>query len=263
VRKPNFKSRAILNDATNLVLVEMAQKKIFFNKFVQAGGAILDISKRTMYDFHYDTMKKEIFPDISFKLAYTDTDSFIYNIQTDSLTNRLLPFKQHFDFSEYSEDHPLYDLTNKKVLGKMKDETKGKSITAFCALKAKLYAFKVDDIEHKKAKGVKRNVVRKSLNFDDYVNCLTDFIPDDDNNDNNVTTPTYYRTMTSIRSYGHRLYTIEQKKRALTRLDDKRFIIFPEGIQTYAWGHYKIGADNDLILKIKSADADTPDGDDI
>ena len=105
--------------------------------------------------------------------------------------------------------------------------------------------------------------MRKSLNFNDYVNCLTDFIPGDGNKDDNVTVPTYYRTMTSIRSYGHRLYTIEQKKTALTRLDDKWFIIISEGVQTYAWGHYKIGAVNGLILQLKSANADAPDDEDV
>ena len=255
VRRPNFKSRAILNDSTNLVLVEMGQKKIFFNKFIQAGGAILDISKRAIYDFHYDLMKKEIFPDIPFRLSYTDTDSFIYNIQTDSLTDRLLPFKEHFNFSEYPREHPLYDPTNKKVLRKMKDEAKGKHITAFCALKAKLYAFIVEGEEHKKAKGVKKNVVKKSLNFKDYVSCLTSFTLDN-NEDDSVTTPpppTFYRTMTTIRSYQQQIYTIQQRKKALTMLDDKRYIIFPEGIQTYAWGHYRIPEGEDLVSKVQSA----------
>ena len=256
VRKPNFKSRAILNNTTSLVLIEMGQKKIYFNKFIQAGGAILDISKTVMYDFHYNVMKEQVFPDTDLRLAYTDTDSFIYNIYSSTFTERLLLHRHHFDFSEYSNDHPLYDPTNKKVLGKMKDETKGKSITAFCALKAKLYAFKVDGVEHKKAKGVKRNVVKKSLNFNDYVNCLNNCIPDDDDS-----IPNYYRTMASIQSRQLQICTIQQKKIALSRLDDKRYIIFPEGIRTYAWGHFKIKPDDDLILQVKLADP--PDDEDI
>lgn len=31
------------------------------------------------------------------------------------------------DFSDYPEDHPNHDKTNKKVLGKFKDELNGKS----------------------------------------------------------------------------------------------------------------------------------------
>jgi len=32
------------------------------------------------------------------------------------------------DFSGYDKNHPCYDATNKKVLGKFKDEMDGKSL---------------------------------------------------------------------------------------------------------------------------------------
>ena len=42
----------------------------------------------------------------------------------------------------------------KKVIGKFKDEIGGKIMTEFCALRAKVYAYKLDDeTEMKKAKG--------------------------------------------------------------------------------------------------------------
>ena len=61
--------------------------------------------------------------------------------------------KQHFDFSEYPKDHPNYDPTNAKVLGKFKCETNGVPMSEWVALKAKMYAFKVGDKERLQVRG--------------------------------------------------------------------------------------------------------------
>lgn len=116
----------------------------------------------------------------------------------------------------------------------MKDEVKGAKMTKFCALKAKLYAFIVDAItEKKKAKGVKKNVVRKCMRFDDYFECLT-------------SNQEQYRIMCGIRSYAHQLHTIQQKKISLSAYDDKRCVL-EDGIHTLAWGHWDIPLKEDLI----------------
>ena len=39
--------------------------------------------------------------------------------------------KNQYDFSEYPENHPNFHMSNKKVLGKFKDELKSKIITEF------------------------------------------------------------------------------------------------------------------------------------
>ena len=54
-----------------------------------------------------------------------------------------------------------YDDSKKLVIGKMKDETRGIAIAEYVGLKSKMYySFLVDDnSEHKKAKGVNKNVV--------------------------------------------------------------------------------------------------------
>ena len=49
--------------------------------------------------------------------------------------------KNLYDFSEYPKDHPNYDITNKKLLGKFKDELKSRIITEFIGLKPKMYSF--------------------------------------------------------------------------------------------------------------------------
>ena len=52
-----------------------------------------------------------------------------------------------------------YNNWNKLAVGKMKDETDGIAIEEFVGLKPKMYSYLVDDnSEHKKAKGVNKNV---------------------------------------------------------------------------------------------------------
>ena len=67
-----------------------------------------------------------------------------------------------FDFSDYLLYSNFFDPTNKKVIGKTKDEFKGKIISKFIGLKSKMYSLiDVDNEEVKNAKGVNKNVVKK------------------------------------------------------------------------------------------------------
>ena len=56
------------------------------------------------------------------------------------------------DFSDYPINHPNYDASNKKVIGKFKDELKGEIINEFIGLKPKMYSYIVDDNEFEKQK---------------------------------------------------------------------------------------------------------------
>lgn len=52
-----------------------------------------------------------------------------------------MPQDKHlFDTSENVTKHPLYRIDNKKILSKMKDETKGIPIEEFVGLKSKMYS---------------------------------------------------------------------------------------------------------------------------
>jgi len=58
---------------------------------------------------------------------------------------------------------------NKKVPGLIKDENNGAIMTEFVGLRAKMYAVRVDGKKDtKKVKGVKSNVVARTITFDDY-----------------------------------------------------------------------------------------------
>ena len=65
-----------------------------------------------------------------------------------------------FNFGNYSTNSKYHNYSKKLVIGKMKDKTASVSNEEFAGLKPKMYLYLVDDnSEHKKAKGVKRNIV--------------------------------------------------------------------------------------------------------
>ena len=127
VNKPLFKHRHILNK--DLVIVEKDKHTVELSKPIYMGMSILDYSKIHMYSFDYDVLKPKYQDNI--KLVYTDTDSYVIKVETDDLYEDFKEINEYMDFSDYNVEHPNYDKTNKKVLGKFKDEMNGKIITHF------------------------------------------------------------------------------------------------------------------------------------
>ena len=66
-----------------------------------------------------------------------------------------------FGFSNYLTNSKYHNNSNKLVIRKMIDETAGVEIKEFVGLKPKIYSFLVHNSEHRKTKGVTRNVVPK------------------------------------------------------------------------------------------------------
>ena len=152
----------------------MKKTEVHLNKPIFVGQAILDISKTLMFDFHYNYFRQKYGEKA--ELLFTDTDSLMYLIQTEDFYQDInKDIKKKFDTSDYPENHPSGIKTgvNKKVIGKFKDEAAGRQITHFVGLRPKMYCFKEDEgREIRKAKGVKKNVIKKSLTFDVYKKCL-------------------------------------------------------------------------------------------
>ena len=224
--KPNYDSRKIFNE--NLVSVHMKKTSLTMNKPVYLGMSILDLSKNLMYDFYYNYIKPKYGNKV--KLLFTDTDSFLFEIQTEDFYKDIAgDVRDRFDTSDYPEGHPSGIPTgiNKKVLGMFKDEAAGKVIKEFVGLRAKLYSYKMDEgKENKRCKGIKKAVVKKSISHEDYKTCLT-------------TGKEQLRRQNIIRSYEHELYTEEVNKIALSAADDKRYLL-KDSYDTLAWGHRRI-----------------------
>merc|ERR1712208_237720 len=98
--------------------------------------------------FHYDFIMKK-YPGT--KLLFTDTDSFCYEIPTETDIYSDIKENQWFDFSNYAEDHPNYNTNYKLVPGKFKDEMGGKPIREFVGLRSKMYSILTEDGSTKKA----------------------------------------------------------------------------------------------------------------
>jgi len=224
--KPQFKGFTIFNK--NLVSVDSYQTVVCLNRPVFSGFSILEISKRKMLSFHYDVMLPHFGDRI--KLIFTDTDSFAYEIKSSDLTLEYAMIKEHMDFSNYPQDHPLYSTENKAVVGKFKCETNGKPIKEVVGLKPKMYSMLMaqNAIEFNKmtAKGISRRHVQKNFKHQMYVECLE-------------TQRNQTAEYCMIRSKNHNIFTYGVRKTSLGCFDTKRYLLGC-GIYTLPYGHYAI-----------------------
>ena len=77
------------------------------------------------------------------------------------------------DNSEYPENFPYFDKSNKKVIGKFKDEVSGIPIDEFIGLRSQMYSYLKDTDEcGKTAKGIKKNVKKKDIKHENYKDVL-------------------------------------------------------------------------------------------
>ena len=218
--KPNFHRVHIFNK--DLVAAHCLSTKIELNKPIYVGFAILDISKTLMYDFHYGYIKTKYGDNA--QLCFTDTDSLLYDIKTKDIYHDMADDADKFDTSDYPTDHLLHSIVNKKVIGKMKDETAGVPIKEFVGLRSKMYSMTYGHgFEKKTAKGIKKSTIRQKLRHAMYKDALFQEI---------VT----QATMRVIRSLSHQLYSMVCNKKALSPYDDKRYVL-DDKFTTRAHGH--------------------------
>ena len=203
--KPTYVSSKIFNE--NLMAVHKIKETLTLNRPAYVGMCILDLSKTLMYDFHYNYIKKK-YNDRA-KLLFMDTDSLTYEIETVDAYKDFWTDKDMFDNSDYPENSPYYCNTNKKIIGKFKDEACGISITEFVSLKSKMYYYVKDNEKSgKTAKGIKKNVINNNIRHEGYKRTL-------------LNEEQMHHKMKTIRSQRHQLGSYEINKVSLSCFDDK------------------------------------------
>ena len=88
-----------------------------------------------------------------------------------------------------------------------------------------MYAYSGEE-SGKRAKGVQKSVLHKTISFEDYKACL-------------AREETTARTMTSLRSHQHHIFGETTVKTALSPFDSKRYLM-ADGVSTYPYGHKAI-----------------------
>ncbi|XP_078364273.1 uncharacterized protein LOC144648639 [Oculina patagonica] len=207
--KPTYVSSKIFNE--DLVAVHKIKETLTLNRPAYVGMCILDLSKTLMYDFHYNYIKKKYGKRA--KLLFTDTDSLTYEIQAEDVYQDFWNDRDKFDNSDYPVSSPFYDNTNKKVIGKFKDEASGVPIIEFVGLRSKMYSYIKDDKKvGKTAKGIKKNVIKQTITHQNYKDTL-------------INNKQMHHKMKTIRSQNHQLGSYEINKVSLSCFDDKRYIL--------------------------------------
>ena len=166
-----------------------------------------------MYDFHNNFIKKNF----DAELLFTNTDSLTYEIKSENVYEEFFKWKYLFDFSNYSKVSKFFYETNKKVIGKMKDEFGGVIVSEFVGLNSKMYSMKkIDGKEFNTAKGVSI-----ATELDEFKDIL-------------FNKKIIRHKMKRIQSKKHKLGTYEIDKISLSCFDDKRYVL-DDGIYTLSY----------------------------
>ena len=165
------------------------------------------------------------------KLLVTDTDSFCYEITSEKDIYDVIKGNDLFDFSNYDEDHPLFDDSKKLKPGYFKDEFGGKIPLEVIGLRPKMYSILLwIGLVKSAAKGVNKTVRDVVITHQDFKDTLLQEMQRSD-------------TMWRIYNKDHKLFTAQVKKKTLSPYDDKRYRT-REGdeFSSYSFGHYMIDA---------------------
>ena len=132
------------------------------DKPIYLGFSVLKLSKLLMYETYYDKLQP-YFGQKNIQLHYMDTDSFVLSVNTNDIIKDLKNLEDIFDFINLDENHEIFSIKNKKVIGKFEIETpKIIWIDEFVSLRSKTYAFKCGDLSKNKLKGFSKSQSKKN-----------------------------------------------------------------------------------------------------
>ena len=228
IAKPQFLHHKTYSE--DLVAIKCLPKVVELNKPIYVGVAVLDLSKLHMYKFHYDYIKAKY--QERARLLFTDTDSLTYHIETEDIYKDMKADGEHFDFSDYKgTGYRSQDNTNKKVIGKFKDETEGVPIVEFVGLRPKMYSILLETGKEKKTgKGIKKSTLKTDIKHADYKRCLES---------SELKDQRQLVSFNNLRTKDHDIGLYRLTKVGLSCSENKRYLL-DDGIRSYSYGHYKI-----------------------
>jgi hypothetical protein len=256
IRKPSFKYARQLGPS--LIGAHMGKASVTLNKPIIVGASVLGLSKLLMYRFWYGYVK-ERYGDKA-QLGYMDTDSFIFQVETEDI------------YKDMAERPDLFDLNDSKTIGLFKDETPDSVITESYHIRAKSYHYVLAD---KSTKSKHKGVSKKGINemaTNSYMPTLEGSLLDDpidisllsEEEVKNLAMRTEADPMTlvyrdclfgnevfhaknvGIRSKDHILSLVESEKKALCPINTKRWIL-SDKITSLPYGHWRIQAYKNFI----------------
>lgn len=194
-------------------VIKLDGEEVVLNKPTFIGACVCEYAKLHMYELYYDKLKT-IFPDV--KLVYTDTDSFIVQVEHEPELSDTVKL-----FSYIKEKCPglLGDIG-----GQIKSETgEDDTIDEVIALRSKVYSYKTKKGKiGKRAKGTTSAAQERELDWEAYKETLI----------TKRAVPTH--NMQFVRS-AFQVSTVNLLRQSLSSNDGKRYIC-PDGIHTYAHG---------------------------
>ena len=123
----------------DLISVSFKNWYVVWTKAAPVGAASLDLSKLSLSKFHYEEMIPRYWSG-QLKVAFKDTDSLSYLMETLDLYKDKASFKHLLDLSGYPQDHFLHDPTIKKVPLTMTDDQQSKVLREVVRLRSKSYS---------------------------------------------------------------------------------------------------------------------------
>lgn len=208
---PLYKGTVICDE--DFTMTFMKKKKVKMNQSWAVGFSILELSKLRMQSLFYETIQPS-FGVGKCCVLMSDTDSFLLEVEAESVDGAVKKINSIMDYSNYPKDHEFYSPLKAKALGYVKNESPTSDIIEFVGLKAKTYMFRTrDKTKHVRAKGVKRSHQSK-IRFEEMKKCIEQI------SSKEVTT-------TFIRSKNHIIKLMKGSQIAFSSFDDKRFLLCP------------------------------------
>src|SRR5271170_3137750 len=223
VSKPSFKYARQLSNT--LISAHMSKASVVLNKPIIVGASVLGLSKLLIYRFWYGYVKEKYGDNA--KLGYMDTDSFIFQTETEDI------------YKDMAERPDIFDFTDSKTIGLFKDKCPGKIITESIHIRAKTYHYVISDGSTRlKYKGVSKGGMETMAKntYSDSTSPITQVYRDCLFN-NKV----FHAKNIGFRSKNHILSLVESEKKDFCPLNSKNWVL-SDRITPYAYYHWRTGA---------------------